>query len=107
MKPIDEIRKIPNIQLYLPGEQQGVAKLKLNATKHVFKARCVFSWHSGMDVVVIMFKGKKRATMEEAAEVKELFFLPEEIPQCEIVQHPDDELVMVIYRPHEENCDGS
>lgn len=107
MKKIDEIRKIPNIQLYLHGEKQGIAKFKLKSTKHMFKTRVVFSWHSGMDVIMIMFKANKRATPEEIAEVKELFLLPEEIPQCEVMQHPDDERVAVIYRMHEVINDGS
>ena len=51
-----------------------------------------------MDVVQLMFKQGKRPTEEEIAEVIELFFKPEEIAQCEVIPHPDNDLVAVIYR---------
>lgn len=107
MKSTNEIKAIPNIRLYMPDETYGIAQIKLQSTKHVYKSRIVFSCHGGVDVVLIMFKGNKRATPEEIAEVKELFFLPEEIPQCEIMQHPDDERIAVIYRLHEVIDGGS
>ena len=80
MKSIDEIKQIPNLRLYMPNKDYGIAKIKLKTTTHIFKARIVFSCHSGMDMVMIMFKKNKRATPEEIAEVKEMFFAPEEIP---------------------------
>lgn len=107
MKSIDEIKQIPNLRLYMPDKDYGIAKIKLQCTKHCFKSRLVFSCHSGMDVVMIMFKRHKRATPEEITEVKEMFFAPEEIPQCEVILHPDNELVTVIYRPQEGLMDGT
>ena len=107
MKSIDEIKQIPNLRLYMPDKEYGIAKIKLQCTKHFFKSRLVFSCHSGMDVVMIMFKKNKRATPEEIAEVKEMFFVPEEIPQCEVILHPDNELITVIYRPQEGLTDGA
>lgn len=98
MKSIDEIRAIPKIRMYMPSEQSGVGRFKLAATKHTQLARVVFSWHSGMDVVQVMFKQRKRPTPEEVAEVIELFFTPEEANQCEVIPHPDNDLVAVIYR---------
>ncbi len=107
MKSIDEIKQIPNLRLYMPNKDYGIAKIKLKTTTHIFKARIVFSCHSGMDMVMIMFKKNKRATPEEIAEVKEMFFAPEEIPQCEVILHPDNELITVIYRPQEGLMDGA
>lgn len=98
MKSIEEIRAIPKIRIYMPTKTSGVARFKLASTKHTQLARVVFSWHSGMDVVQVMFKQRKRPTMEEIAEVIELFFRPEETAQCEAIPHPDNDLVAVIYR---------
>lgn len=98
MKPIDEIKSIPNFRTYMPAKDSGVARFKLSATKHTQLARIVFSWHSGMDVVQVMFKQRKRPTPEEIAEVIDLFFLPEEADQCDVIPHPDNDLVAVIYR---------
>lgn len=107
MKSIDEIKAIPNLRLYMPNKDYGIAKIKLKTTTHVFKARIVFSCHSGVDMVMIMFRQTKRATPDEIAEVKEMFFQPEEIPQCESILHPDNELITVIYRPQEGLTDGA
>ena len=103
MKSLDEIKAIPRARtkrnwLYMPTGESGVTRFKLNATTHTQLARIVFSWHSGMDVVQLMFKQGKRPTEEEIAEVIELFFKPEEIAQCEVIPHPDNDLVAVIYR---------
>lgn len=98
MKPIDEIKAIPRIRMYMPTKDSGVARFKLDATTHKQLARIVFSWHSGMDVVQVMFKQRKRVTAEEIAEVISLFFHPAEAKQCEVIPHPDNDLVAVIYR---------
>lgn len=82
----------------MPTNKSGVARLKLNATLHKQLARIVFSWHGGLDVVQVMFKCGIRPTEEEIAEVMKLFFKPEEIAQCDVIPHPDNELVAVIYR---------
>ena len=107
MKPIDEIKEIPNLRLYMPDKEYGIAKIKLQSTMHYYKSRLVFSCFGGMDMVMIMFKKNKRATPEEIAEVKEMFFTPEEIPQCEVILHPDNEKITVIYRPQEGLTNGA
>ncbi len=98
MKTLDEIKAIPRIRMYMPTNQSGVARFKLDATKHRQLARIVFSWHSGMDVVQVMFKQGKRPTDEEISEVIDLFFNQKEAHQCEVIPHPDNDLVAVIYR---------
>ena len=98
MKPIDEIRAIPRMRLYMPTQDSGVGRFKLASTKHTQLARVVFSWHSGVDVVQVMFKQHKRPTPEEIAEVIGLFFKPEETEQCEVIPHPNNDLMAVIYR---------
>lgn len=108
MRTIDEIREIvPKIRLYLHGAGSGIARFKLASTKHTQHTRIVFSDSGGMDVVMVMFKQRKRPTPEEVEEVKSIFFAPEEVPQCEVMPHPDNDLVMVIYRAQEEDADGS
>ena len=101
MKTITEIRNIPKIRLMLPGNDSGIARLKLKSTKHTQLVRLIFSWHHGMDVVQAMFKLGKQVTPAEIEEIKRLFFLEEEIPQCEHIIHPDNDLVTVIYRIQE------
>lgn len=98
MKSIDEIKAIPRMRVYMPTKDSGVGRFKLEATTHTQLARVVFSWHSGMDVVQVMFKRGKRPTPEEVSEVIDLFFKPEEAYQCEVIPHPDNDLVAVIYR---------
>ena len=98
MKSIDEIRAISRIRIYMPTNQSGVARFKLMTTTHTQLARVVFSWHSGMDVVQVMFKRGKRPTPEEVSEVIDLFFKPAEAKQCEVIPHPENDLVAVIYR---------
>ena len=98
MRTIDEIKSIPRIKIYMPSDSSGVARFKLASTRHTQLVRVVFSWHSGADVVQVMFKQRKRPTPEEIAEVIELFFTPEEAHQCEVIPHPDNDLVAVIYR---------
>lgn len=98
MKPIDEIRAIPRIKIYMPTNDSGVGRFKLMATTHTQLVRVVFSWHSGMDVVQAMFRHRKHLTPEEIAEVIELFFKPEEAYQCEVIPHPENDLAVVIYR---------
>lgn len=102
MKTISEIRTITKIKLMLPGNASGIARFRLKSSKHTQLVRVVFSWHSGFDVLSVMFKQNKKPTEAEIAEVKERFFLPEEIPQCKEMPHPDNELVTVIYRMQED-----
>lgn len=101
MRPIEEIKAIPKIKLYMPQSDRGVARFRLSSTKHTQLTRVVFSSHSGFDVVQIMFKQKKRPTFEEVDEVKRLFFKESEIPQCETALHPDNDLIVMIYRQQE------
>lgn len=101
LKSIQEIQTIPNIRLMLPGGDNGIARFKLRSTKHTQLVRAIFSWHSGMDVVQAMFKQHKPLTEAEIEELKQHFFRAEEIPQCEVIPHPDNELITVIYRPQE------
>ena len=103
MKSIQEIQAIPKIRLMLPGGDSGIARFKLRSTKHTQLVRAIFSWHSGIDVVQAMFKQHKPLTPEEIEELKQHFFQAEEIPQCEVIPHPDNELITVIYRPQEDN----
>lgn len=98
MKSIEEIKSIPRIKIYMPSENSGVGRFKLMSTTHSQLVRVVFSWHSGADVVQVMFKQRKRPTPEEIAEVIDYFFKPEEAHQCEVIPHPDNDLVAVIYR---------
>lgn len=102
MRSVSDIRNITKIKLMLPGNASGIARFRLKSSKHTQLVRVVFSWHSGFDVVSVMFKQNKRPTEAEIAEVKERFFLPHEIPQCEEIPHPDNELVTVIYRMQED-----
>lgn len=101
MKTIQEIQSIPKIKLMMPGSDSGIARFKLRATKHTQLVRAIFSWHNGFDVVQAMFKQQKRLTPEEIEELKRHFFKAEEIPQCEVIPHPDNDLVTVIYRQQE------
>ena len=107
MRTIDGIREIvPKIRLYLHAAGSGIARFKLASTKHTQHTRIVFSDENGMDTVMIMFKQGKRPTPEEVEEVKSIFFTPEEVPHCEVMPHPDNDLIMVIYRMQEEDDDG-
>lgn len=103
MKNISDIRSISKIKIMLPGNATGIARFRLKSSKHTQLVRVVFSWHSGFDVLSVMFKQNKRPTEAEIAEVKERFFLPHEIPECEEIPHPDNELITVIYRMQEDN----
>lgn len=103
MKNISDVQKITKIKLMLPGNATGIARFRLKSSKHTQLVRVVFSWHSGYDVLSVMFKQNKRPTEAEIEEVKECFFPPHEIPECVVVPHPDNELVTVIYRMQEEN----
>lgn len=101
MKSIQEIQSIPKIRLMITGRDSGIARFKLRSTKHTQHVRAIFSWHSGYDVVQAMFKQQKRVTPAEVEELKRHFFHKDEIPQCEVMPHPDNDLVTVIYRPQE------
>lgn len=105
MKTIQEIQSIPKIRLMLPSNDSGIARFKLKSTKHTQLVRAIFSWHNGFDVVQAMFKQEKRVTPAEVEELKQLFFKEEEIPQCEVIPHPDNDLVTVIFRL-QEGADG-
>lgn len=105
MKSVNDILLIPKIRLFLPDVYTGIARFKLRATKHTQHVRVVFSWRDGLDVAMVMFKQGKRPTPEEVEEVKQHFFRPEEIPQCVVGLHPDNDLIAVIYRLQEEGED--
>ncbi len=101
MKSVSDIQSITKIKLLLPGNASGIARFKLKSSKHTQLVRVVFSWHSGFDVLCVMFKQNKRPTPAEIAEIKERFFLPHEIPECEEMPHPDNDTITVIYRMQE------
>lgn len=101
LRSIQEIQSIPKIKLLLPSGNSGIARFKLKSTKHTQWVRVVFSWHSGYDVVQAMFKQQKRLTPAEVEELKRHFFKEEEISQCEVIPHPDNDLIMVIFRQQE------
>lgn len=101
MKSLSEIQSIPKIKLLLPGNDSGIARFRLKSSKHTQLVRAVFSWHSGFDVVQAMFKQGKRPTAEEIAELKQRFFYDDEIAGCEEILHPDNDLIVVIYRQQE------
>ena len=101
MRSISDVQTISKIKLMLPGNASGIARFRLKSSKHTQLVRVVFSWHSGYDVLCVMFKQNKRPTPEEIAEVKERFFLPNEIPECKECLHPDNDLIVVIYRKQE------
>lgn len=105
MKSIQEIQSIPKIRLMITGRDSGIARFKLRSTKHTQHVRAIFSWHGGYDVVQAMFKQEKRVTPAEVEELKHHFFRADEIPQCEVMPHPDNELVTVIFRL-QEGTDG-
>ena len=101
MRNISEIQSIPKIKLMLPSKESGIARFKLKSSKHTQLVRVVFSWHSGFDVVQAMFKQGKRPTSEEIAEIKQRFFQDDEIAGCEEILHPDNDLIVVIFRQQE------
>lgn len=102
MRNITDIQNTTKIKFMLTGSDSGIARFKLKSSKHTQLVRVIFSWHSGFDVLSVMFKQNKRPTEAEIAEVKERFFLPHEIPECKEMPHPDNELVTVIYRIQED-----
>lgn len=102
MKSFTEISLIPKWKLYFPEPTIGVARGKLKSTKHRQLARVVFSTFNGMDVLQLSFKKNFAPTPVEIEEVMPMFFKPEEINQCEITPHPDNELIAVIYRVQDE-----
>lgn len=103
MKPFTEIAMIPKWKVYFPEKTIGIARGKLKATQHRQLARVVFSTFKGMDVLQLSFKKNMIPTQAEIDELLPLFLKPEEIDQCEMTPHPDNERIMVIYRTHETN----
>lgn len=106
MKKIEDILLIPKLRLFQPDIYTGIGRIHLRSTKHGMHARVVYSRKDGIDMVLVMFpkrtyKNGVRPTPDEIEEVKRHFFLPEEIPQCVVITHPDNELISVIYRMQE------
>lgn len=106
MKKIEDILLIPKLRLFQPDIYTGIGRIHLRSTKHNMHARVVYSRKDGVDMVLVMFpkktyKNGMRPTPEEIEEVKHHFFLPEEIPQCVDILHPDNDLIAVIYRMQE------
>lgn len=106
MKKIEDILMIPKLKLFQPDIYTGVGRIHLRSTKHNLHARITYSRKDGIDMVMVMFpkayfKHGVRPTPKEIDEVMHHFFLPEEIPQCEVITHPDNELISVIYRMQE------
>lgn len=103
MKSFTEIAMLPKWKLYFPEKTIGVARGKLKATKHRQLARVVFSTFNGIDVMQLSFKKNMIPTQAEITELIPLFFKPEEINQCVVTPHPDNERIFVIYRVQDEN----
>lgn len=101
MKGINDILMIPKLKLFQPDIYTGIGRVHLRSTKHTQHARVVYSRKDGIDMVMVMFKQNKRPTPEEVEEVKRHFFLPEEIPHCVEMFHPDNDRIAVIYRLQE------
>ena len=106
MKKIEDILMIPKLKLFQPDIYTGIGRIHLRSTKHNMHARVTYSRKDGIDMVMIMFpkggyKNGVRPTSEEIDEVKRHFFLPEEIPQCVDILHPDNDMIAVIYRMQE------
>lgn len=103
MKPFTEIAMIPKWKVYFPEKTIGIARGKLKATKHRQLARVVFSTFNGMDVLQLSFKKNMMPTQAEIDELLPMFLKSEEIGQCEVTPHPENERIMVIYRTRETN----
>lgn len=103
MKSFTELALNPKWKLYFPERNIGIARGKLNATKHRQLARVVFSTFNGMDVLQLSFKKNFAPTPMEIDEVMPMFFKPEEIDQCLVTPHPDNEKITVIYRVQDES----
>lgn len=98
MKTVTDWKAIPRIKISFPAAKCAIARLKLKSTTHTQMARVVLSWHNGFDVATVSFRYKKTPTPEEVQEVIHLFFKADEVEQCRVSQHPDNERVALIYR---------
>ena len=86
MKKLAEIKATPRILMVREGIDGGVAEAHLLSSKKPRPATVVFSWGGGWDHVSVSFRNRT-PTWEEMAEIKKLFFRPEEV--C-VEYHPDE-----------------
>ncbi len=77
MKTMAEIKKTPRLLILREGPYGGWAEAQLASSKKPRPAMVVFSWGGGWDHVSVSF-ANRTPTWEEMAEIKKLFFRPEE-----------------------------
>ena len=79
MKNIEEIMKTPRLCIIRHGDDGGWAQAYLNSSKKKNEpATVVFSWGADWDHVSVSFR-RRCPSWEEMAEIKQLFFHPEEV----------------------------
>ena len=84
MKTIDEILKTPRLYGFRTGEDGGRCIANLLSSKRTSECSIVFSWGGGWDHVSASFPSRT-PTWEEMAEIKRMFFHPDE---CCVEYHP-------------------
>ena len=87
MKTIEQIKLQPRLMILDLAPDGGRAWAELASTKKAQPAAVIFSWGGGWDHVSVSFKNRI-PTWEEMAEVKRMFFHPEETV---IQYHPREE----------------
>jgi hypothetical protein len=78
MKSIQEILKTPRLQIVKTGGDGGICYAHLASSKKPHPAAVIFSNGGGWDHVSVSFSNRT-PTWEEMAEVKKLFFKPDEV----------------------------
>lgn len=78
MKTMDDIIKLPRLQLERIGDDGGMGWAHLASSKKPYPAAVVFSWGGGWEHVSVSFKNRT-PTWEEMAEIKQMFFYPNEV----------------------------
>ena len=78
MKSLAELKKTPRLLILREGPDGGWAEAHLASSKKNAPAVVVFSWEGGWDHVSVSFRNRT-PTWEEMAEIKKLFFSPEEV----------------------------
>ena len=105
MKSLAELKKTPRLLILREGPDGGWAEAHLASSKKNAPAVVVFSWEGGWDHVSVSFRNRT-PTWEEMAEIKKLFFTPEEV--CVEYHPPESEYVtnmpycLHIWRPQGE-----
>lgn len=90
MKTMVEILALPRTLFLETGEDGFAARVTLLSSKKSEPAVVVGSWGAGWDHVSVSFR-KRTPTWEEMAEVKRMFFYPEEV--CVEYHPPESEYV--------------